>query len=117
MSAFTENLMFLMFGVSCLILAVAGARLMLRKASVTHSITVGKETESGETLQMAVQITAEDSDIDVRLKLEKLWAIGDDRRRFLFERMQKLIAEEEAKQIAESKAEAEEKAAQAPTTH
>lgn len=87
------------------IAAMAFASSVMKKARVSHSITVSRMTQDGETIAIHGNIYEGESYETKRSKLFELAQLGDDRLKYCDDRFKALLAEQKAKQAGLSRVE------------
>jgi len=83
------------FGILVFLAAVYALK-MLRQAMVTNIVSVSKETDHGEHLQLNANFHLWDTAASKQKKLDEICQLGEDRRMSIQERYQALIKEQGA---------------------
>lgn len=78
--------------------ALAWIQAQFKRGAISQSCTISKVTEDGETVVFQTNLLTNESTAAKQTKLDELFSFGDARRKFIHERFQALIKEEQAKQ-------------------
>ena len=70
---------------------------LARKAMITNSVTITRETDQGEHIALNANFLLIDSVESRQKQLEALFAFGDARRKFCHDRFMAIVGEKEAK--------------------
>ena len=84
------------------LVAVAHAIAVIKRAFIDSIVTIQRETDMGEMMSINLNLSNRLSWEQKKEKIDEMFQISDLRKAYTFERMQKLVAEEEAKKAREA---------------